>query len=127
MNAVHGDGHASLLVGDLNIAPLETDVWSHKQLLKVVSHTPIETEGLETLRTAWRVERSDAPSYSAERENLYLVELSRRRLGGSGSRTAAGSYLGSPDLENDLTDITDPSRGTRMGAPVGPCSGHCTF
>jgi exodeoxyribonuclease III len=33
-----------ILVGDLNIAPLETDVWSHKQLLKIVSHTPIEVE-----------------------------------------------------------------------------------
>lgn len=42
----------SVLVGDLNIAPLETDVWSHKQLLKVVSHTPVETEGLERLRAA---------------------------------------------------------------------------
>lgn len=35
-----------VLVGDLNIAPLENDVWSHKQLLKVVSHTPIEVEHL---------------------------------------------------------------------------------
>ena len=35
-----------ILVGDLNIAPLENDVWSHKQLLKVVSHTPVETETL---------------------------------------------------------------------------------
>lgn len=35
-----------ILVGDLNIAPLETDVWSHKQLLKVVSHTPVEVEAL---------------------------------------------------------------------------------
>ncbi len=32
-----------VLVGDLNVAPLENDVWSHKQLLDVVSHTPIET------------------------------------------------------------------------------------
>ncbi len=31
-----------ILVGDLNIAPLEQDVWSHKQLVKVVSHTPVE-------------------------------------------------------------------------------------
>lgn len=31
-----------ILVGDLNIAPLEHDVWSHKQLLKIVSHTPDE-------------------------------------------------------------------------------------
>ncbi len=35
-----------ILVGDLNVAPHENDVWSHKQLLKVVSHTPIETEKL---------------------------------------------------------------------------------
>jgi exodeoxyribonuclease-3 len=33
-----------IVVGDLNIAPLEEDVWSHKALLKVVSHTPIEVE-----------------------------------------------------------------------------------
>jgi exodeoxyribonuclease III len=32
-----------MLVGDLNVAPLENDVWSHKQLLDVVSHTPVET------------------------------------------------------------------------------------
>lgn len=42
----------SILVGDLNIAPLEADVWSHKQMLKVVSHTPVETEGLEGMRKA---------------------------------------------------------------------------
>ncbi len=35
-----------ILAGDLNIAPLESDVWSHRQLLKVVSHTPIEVEKL---------------------------------------------------------------------------------
>ena len=40
----------AILVGDLNVAPLEHDVWSHKQLLSVVSHTPIETEALELLR-----------------------------------------------------------------------------
>jgi exodeoxyribonuclease-3 len=32
-----------VIVGDLNVAPLENDVWSHKQLLDVVSHTPVET------------------------------------------------------------------------------------
>ncbi len=37
-------GRNSILVGDLNIAPLENDVWSHKQMLKVVSHTPVEVE-----------------------------------------------------------------------------------
>ena len=36
----------AVLVGDLNIAPLEHDVWSHKKLIDVVSHTPVETSGL---------------------------------------------------------------------------------
>ena len=36
----------AILVGDLNIAPLEDDVWSHRELLKVVSHTPVEVEHL---------------------------------------------------------------------------------
>jgi exodeoxyribonuclease-3 len=41
----------AIIVGDLNVAPLESDVWSHKALLKVVSHTPIECEKLTALRT----------------------------------------------------------------------------
>jgi exodeoxyribonuclease-3 len=55
MNAVraeHDANSASILVGDLNIAPLEHDVWSHKQLLNVVSHTPVETESFEAMRKA---------------------------------------------------------------------------
>lgn len=40
----------AVLVGDLNVAPYEHDVWSHKQLLKVVSHTPVETELFEDVR-----------------------------------------------------------------------------
>ncbi|TKT82922.1 exodeoxyribonuclease III [Aquamicrobium sp. LC103] len=50
VRALQDDGYSSILVGDLNIAPLEEDVWSHKQLLNVVSHTPVETEGLEGMR-----------------------------------------------------------------------------
>ena len=33
-----------VLVGDLNVAPLESDVWNHKQLLRSVGHTPVESE-----------------------------------------------------------------------------------
>ncbi|CAH1679305.1 Exodeoxyribonuclease III [Hyphomicrobiales bacterium] len=40
----------SILLGDLNIAPYEADVWNHKALLNVVSHTPIETARLEEFR-----------------------------------------------------------------------------
>jgi exodeoxyribonuclease-3 len=42
----------TLLVGDFNIAPLECDVWSHRQLIDVVSHTPVEVEALGRLRDA---------------------------------------------------------------------------
>ena len=45
--------HPVILVGDLNIAPLEHDVWSHKQLLGVVSHTPVETELLGDVKAAF--------------------------------------------------------------------------
>lgn len=40
-----------IMLGDINIAPLEHDVWSHKELLSVVSHTPIEVAKMEKLRT----------------------------------------------------------------------------
>jgi exodeoxyribonuclease III len=50
--AERNDGRAMIAVGDLNIAPLETDVWSHKQLLTVVSHTPVEVDRLARLQKA---------------------------------------------------------------------------
>ena len=40
----------AVLVGDLNIAPYEHDVWSSAQLKNVVSHTPIERKYLEQVR-----------------------------------------------------------------------------
>jgi exodeoxyribonuclease-3 len=42
----------SILVGDLNIAPLPEDVWDHRALLDVVSHTPIEVDALDALRAS---------------------------------------------------------------------------
>lgn len=54
----------SVLVGDLNIAPREDDVWDHKKLLKVVSHTPVEVEALAQVQDAgaWvDVTRADIP------------------------------------------------------------------
>ena len=54
----------AVMVGDLNIAPREDDVWSHKQLLKVVSHTPIEVDHLGAVQEAggWvDITRKDIP------------------------------------------------------------------
>ena len=67
----------SILVGDLNVAPLEHDVWSHKQMLKVVSHTPIECEKLTAVQSTGWVDamRQFVPGAG---QALHLVELSRR-------------------------------------------------
>jgi exodeoxyribonuclease III len=42
----------TLIVGDFNVAPLESDVWNHKALLKVVSHTPVEVAALQRFMDA---------------------------------------------------------------------------
>lgn len=42
----------AILVGDLNVAPREDDVWNHKALLKIVSHTPAEVAGLAAAQGA---------------------------------------------------------------------------
>jgi len=42
----------TILTGDFNIAPMECDVWNHKQLINVVSHTPVECELLAQLQAA---------------------------------------------------------------------------
>ena len=54
----------SVLVGDLNIAPRTNDVWDHKKLTKVVSHTPIEIEALDAVQSSanWiDITRQDIP------------------------------------------------------------------
>ncbi|MEL6775560.1 MAG: exodeoxyribonuclease III, partial [Pseudomonadota bacterium] len=63
-------GPRAVVVGDLNIAPLEMDVWDHKKMLKVVSHTPIEVEAFTAAQAAggWTdVVRADKP----EPERVY--------------------------------------------------------
>jgi len=40
-------GGSVVLMGDLNVAPYECDVWDHRRLLRVVTHTPVETDALK--------------------------------------------------------------------------------
>ncbi len=60
----------AIMVGDLNIAPREDDVWSHRQLLRVVSHTPVEVDALNAAQAAggWvdltRKDIPDGPLFS---------------------------------------------------------------
>ena len=61
----HGDKpEKTVIVGDFNIAPREDDVWDHKKLLKVVSHTPIEVEHLAQVQDSAQwvdITRKDIP------------------------------------------------------------------
>jgi len=41
-----------LVTGDLNVAPGEHDVWNHRYMSKVVSHTPVEVEAMATLKAS---------------------------------------------------------------------------
>ena len=85
---------APILVGDLNVAPHEHDVWSHKQLLKVVSHTPIEIEKLP--RCSGHGDWIDVARERIRRagEALHVVELPRAGLDGGQPRPPARPHLG---------------------------------
>ena len=40
------------IVGDLNVAPGEFDVWNHKYMSKIVSHTPVEIAAMAALKAS---------------------------------------------------------------------------
>lgn len=105
LRAAHEDGASSLLVGDLNIAPLENDVWSHKQMLKVVSHTPIEVEGLLRAQNlgGWAdILRAKVPA----EEKLYTWWSYRARDWAASNRGRRLDHIwASPDFLPHLADI----------------------
>jgi exodeoxyribonuclease-3 len=41
-----------VITGDLNVAPGENDVWNHRYMSKVVSHTPAEVEAMAALQAS---------------------------------------------------------------------------
>ena len=89
-------GKRAIAVGDLNVAPLEHDVWSHKQLLDVVSHTPIEVELFGHMLKAR--EWIDVPRlFTPAHEKLYSW-WSYRNQDWRNDRGAARSHPATPAL-----------------------------
>ena len=41
-----------VITGDLNVAPGEHDVWNHRYMSKIVSHTPVEVEAMAKLKAS---------------------------------------------------------------------------
>ena len=123
---LHGGARAprSILVGDLNVAPLETDVWSHKQLLSVVSHTPVETEGLERVRAAggW----VDLMRRFVPPEQKLFTWWSYRSP--DWTKNDRGRRLDhiwvTPDLAPEATAMSRAEGRPLLGAPLRPRPGH---
>ena len=117
-------GSNGVVVGDLNIAPLENDVWSHRQLLKVVSHTPVETEGLGRVQRAGNwvdVMRKHVPAD----QKLYTWWSYRARDWDAADRGRRLDHIwATPDLAPRCTKIEIAARSARLAAALRPCSGH---
>ncbi len=94
----------SILVGDLNIAPLEHDVWSHKQLLKIVSHTPPEIGRLK----AWMATgfQDAMRTITPEPEKLYTWWSYRNKDWKKSNRGRRLDHVWmTPDLMPGLRDV----------------------
>lgn len=111
-------GLRRVTVGDLNVAPLEHDVWSHKQLLPVVSHTPVEVELFGHLMKSldWiDVPRKFVPearklySWWSYRNNDWRASNRGRRLDHILASPALEGSIKSHKIDVDLRDWEKPS------------------
>ena len=94
-NAARGPSKRSVLLGDLNIAPLEHDVWATASSSTWCRTRLSRSEALTRWQRtgAWH----DAVRHFVPSDRkLYLVVLSRARLASVGPRTAARPCLGQP-------------------------------
>ncbi|QPH55438.1 exodeoxyribonuclease III [Pontivivens ytuae] len=118
----------SIVVGDLNIAPREDDVWSHKQLLKVVSHTPVEVEALEKVRSdgGWAdVVRDDIPegrlfSWWSYRSKDWSAADKGRRLDHIWATPDTGHVAGSARVLREVRGWEKPSDHAPVFATFAP-------
>lgn len=118
--SVHSD--KMVLVGDLNIAPLETDVWSHKRLLKVVSHTPIEIDHLDAVQAScdWR---DAVRNHFPPEEHLYTWWSYRARDWHAANKGRRLDHIWlSPKLEASCTgvEVVKDARGWEKPSDHAP-------
>lgn len=52
LSGVHTADDPAILMGDFNIAPLPSDVWDHRKMLRTITHTPIEVDHLHRLQAS---------------------------------------------------------------------------
>jgi exodeoxyribonuclease-3 len=111
-------GIPDIVVGDLNVAPYEHDVWSSKALNRVVSHTPVERAAMQGLVAAggWI---DLARAFVPEAEKLYSWWSYRakdwratnkgRRLDHVWAHPALAARAAGFKIMKDVRDWTQPS------------------
>ena len=112
-----------ILVGDLNIAPGEHDVWSHRQLLDVVSHTQVEVEALNAWMQAGFIDA--VRHFVPNTEKLYTWWSYRNRDWKVANRGRRLDHVWvTPDLRDSLhghTILTEARDWTRGSDHVPVC------
>lgn len=114
----HKSGDHVVTLGDFNIAPYEHDVWSHKQLLDVVSHTPVEVDNINAMRDAFNwvdVARHIIPptqklySWWSYRNHDWRKSDRGRRLDHIWVTPNLTAHIGGFAIERDARDWVQPS------------------
>ena len=109
-----------ILVGDLNVAPHENDVWSHKQLLKVVSHT------LSNREVAGRAGAGEWVDVARERipmsEKVYTWWSYRSADWTVGDRGRRLDHIWVSRALKERQRFPDLRDARELGASVGPCA-----
>ena len=112
-----------VIAGDLNVAPGEFDVWNHKFMSKVVSHTPVEVEAMRVLQdTLGFIDLArDAAGESEKLASWWSYRAADFRASNRGLRldhlwitpglkAAAAAYNGgAPRIHNDVRAWDRPS------------------
>ncbi len=118
-----------VLAGDLNVAPLESDVWSHRALANVVSHTPVEIEALGRCMAAhgWidavrRLIPPEQPLYSwwSYRAHDWEVSDRGRRLDHVWLTPALGDALKSVEVLKEARGWAAPSDHVPITVTLAP-------
>ena len=113
-----------ILVGDLNVAPLEHDVWSHKQMLRVVSHTPIECEKLVGAQKAG-VGSMPCACWCRSRRNCSRGGAIARPTGKRPTRAGDSTTSGLPRRSRTGSRDIDGAQGfARVAASLRSRAGH---
>jgi exodeoxyribonuclease-3 len=122
-----GTSDRAILLGDLNVAPLEHDVWSHKQMLRVVSHTPIECEKLTVAQKsgdwvdAMRVhtpEPAKLYTWWSYRSRDWKIADKGRRLDHIWSSTALADRVSGIDIARNYRAASRPSDHVPVTATI---------